>query len=762
MELSSQDQEYCRDLTMQLLDRTLYDCDELGLGTTHIGSHADLDCRRFKKLQSHPDVTLYADRNPGSAWLPVMNRGDWEQPVAVVTVGHLNCSLDDLLLAFLTPTVATIRLRGLLMGRRPEKDLELVPIVRSTTESPFQFLGVVRFVNTQHWPLTMFVGPREMVLTLATGEVVTANGRRFGYEIILSVPVCRGSSPMTRTQVLETRIFWEQPDGTVGMYSKLIVDISARLPESVKQGMLCRGVMRFWKFIPRCIETKKLRWSLKYKKVLIRELQKQPQVMGGPASCGGCGAITSKSIDGKPKKRAENRCTLCDVWLCWKSSCRTSCQVTAALSDGCNICEKELALCPRCIVFVQTQNAASIARSETMELTPGDCERCQDLTKQLLEKTLDDCEELGLETTCDGAHANLDKKRWKKIQSHSDVTVYADRNANSAWLPVMRRDDWGYPVAVTAVGRMDVSLEDLLFALVTPNSSAQKLRSFLMERRPEKNCQLAPIVTPTQESPFQFLAVTRFVNTQNWPFTMFKGPREMSLVLASGVVTTKKGRRYGYEMAQSICLRNQGQRNSLPRSRALQARVFWEQHDGSIAVYNKLIIDAKNRLSDSMKQGMLSRAVLNFWKFVPRSLETKKLWWCVKNKKSLIHELRKHHQSECTKESTGCEAKAVKNQSKQTVANQCEFCATWLCGGSKCRISCQLKMVLTSETGFLEQTLTLCPRCAVFVRNRNAIDIARADLVEMEQTSFGSAASFTKLSTAREDDTFSSASTESY
>ncbi|KAG6954539.1 hypothetical protein JG688_00012294, partial [Phytophthora aleatoria] len=353
MELSPQDQEYCRDLTMQLLDRTIYDCEELGLGTTHIRSHADLHGARWKKLQSHPDVTLYADRSPNSAWLPGMNRGDWEQPVAVVTVGQLNCSLDDLLLALLTPTAATIRLRGVLMGRRPEKDLQLVPIVKSTEASPFQFLGVLRFVNTQHWPLTMFVDPREMVLTLATGEVATASGRRYGYEILLSVPVCQNNNnrSLARTQVLETQVFWEQLDGSVGIYSKLIVDIRSRLPESIKQGMLCRGVMRFWKFIPRCIETKKLHWCLKRKKVLARELQRQPQVMGGPASCGGCGVMTLKPVNGKPSKRDEIRCRLCDAWLCWKLSCRASCQVSAVVCEGKHICEKEIALCPRCIIF---------------------------------------------------------------------------------------------------------------------------------------------------------------------------------------------------------------------------------------------------------------------------------------------------------------------------------------------------------------------------------------------------------------------------
>ncbi|KAG1706875.1 hypothetical protein DVH05_027724 [Phytophthora capsici] len=380
-----------------------------------------------------------------------------------------------------------------------------------------------------------------------------------------------------------------------------------------------------------------------------------------------------------------------------------------------------------------------------MDFSPQDCKRCQDLTQQLLEKTLDDCEELEF----DGEHATLDKKRWKRLQTQENVTIYADRTANSAWLPVMNRDEWEYPVAVTALGRMECSLDDLLFALMTPTTASQRLRSFLMDRRPEKNCQLVPIVTPTQESPFQFQALSRFVCTQNWPFTMFKGPREMVLAIGTGKFTTPSGKLYGYEMVQSVSLRSHSQ---MPRSRVLQARVFWGQPDGSISVYNKLIVDAKSRLSDSVKQLMLCRAVVGFWKFVPRSLETKKLWWCLKNKKTLILNLQE--------ESTGC---AVQSQPhKQSVSNRCEFCDTFLCGGSKCRTSCQLKLVLSGETGFLEQRLTLCPRCALFVRSRDSAEIARAALVDTEQSSFGSLSSFTKTySTTGDEDSFSSASTES-
>ncbi|KAG6595926.1 uncharacterized protein IUM83_14645 [Phytophthora cinnamomi] len=394
-----------------------------------------------------------------------------------------------------------------------------------------------------------------------------------------------------------------------------------------------------------------------------------------------------------------------------------------------------------------------------MELSEGDRQRCQDLTSKLLQKTLSDCEELGLAHGSD--HARLDRKRWKKLQSHPDVTMYADRNANSAWLPMMRRADWEHPIAVTAVGQMKYSLDDVLLALVTPNAATQRLRSFMMDRRPERNCQFIAIEKPSKDDPFHYVAVSRFVNTHNWPFTMFVGPQEMVLAVATGKVVSESGRCYGYEMVQSVSLRSKDpQRASMLRAQILQARLFWEQPDGSVGVYNKLILDSKNRLADSVKQGTLCRAVVAFWKFVPRCVEMKKLRWCVRNKKTLIRELQPQPQdADESSNCVGCAVMPIKCRSKQTAENQCEFCERWLCGSSSCRSSCQLKLIIRSESGMYEQTLMLCPRCIAFVGNRNAADIAFGDLLEAQQPPYGSAASFTKTSADWDADSFSSTST---
>ncbi|TDH72761.1 hypothetical protein CCR75_000743 [Bremia lactucae] len=379
-----------------------------------------------------------------------------------------------------------------------------------------------------------------------------------------------------------------------------------------------------------------------------------------------------------------------------------------------------------------------------MELSLDESNRCQEVTTQLLTRTLNDCEKLGLETTCHGAHAHLDKKRWKKLQSQKDVTIYADRSATSAWLPIMRREEWKCPVAVTAVGRMECSLDDVLFSLMVPNSASQRLRSFLMDRRPERNCQLVPLVTPTPERPFEFLAISRFVNAQysEWPL-IFQTMKEMVVVIATGKINAMHGKRCGYELVQSISLNHA---SSMPRARVVQTRVFWEQSDGSIAIYTKLIVDAKHRIADSVTQLLMGRELLGFWKYVPRSLETKKLWWCVKNKKALIHTLRTFSVSYDNDESMICKLRPKTLPSKKAVARrQCEFCDTRLCHGSKCRVTCHLTMVLSSDTGFLEQTLVVCLRCAAFVRSRNSGAIARSLLDDLEQTSFRSALSYTKV-----------------
>ncbi|KAJ8577022.1 hypothetical protein ON010_g2186 [Phytophthora cinnamomi] len=370
LDLSPEDQEYCRDVTTHLLDRTLYECEELGLDAAPNAKLARLDNRRWKKLQSHLNTTLYADRSPNAAWSPTMHREDWEHPVAVVGIGVFECSLDDMLLALVTPDVETQKMRSVVMGRRAEAHCHHQTIVRPTQAKPFHLLAVSRFVNTQHWPYTMFLGPRETVLAFATGEVVSSNGKRIGYEIIQSVSLEQTyprSASLPRSHMIKARVFWEQPDGSVGIYSKLVVDVKSHLPDSVKLGTVCRAAMCLWKFVPRSIEIKKLRWCLKNRKVMTRELQRDSRRLG----CAACGVITQQSQavnkGGAKNDSPRNRCEFCEAWLCGMAYCRASCQIKMINCSETKIYEQAVLVCPRCILFVRSMPASGIVRSELLE-----------------------------------------------------------------------------------------------------------------------------------------------------------------------------------------------------------------------------------------------------------------------------------------------------------------------------------------------------------------------------------------------------------
>lgn len=148
-------------------------------------------------------------------------------PVSLVAIGQFKYSLDDVLLSLVTPDIATQRLRSVLLGRRPENNCKHQTIVLPSHEAPFQVLAVSRYVNTQHWPHTLLAGPREMVVAFGTGEVMSSNGKRIGYEVMQTVSLDQTfprSPALPRTQMIRARVFWEQPDGTVGMYGKTFAD----------------------------------------------------------------------------------------------------------------------------------------------------------------------------------------------------------------------------------------------------------------------------------------------------------------------------------------------------------------------------------------------------------------------------------------------------------------------------------------------------------------------------------------------------------
>ncbi|KAG1706877.1 hypothetical protein DVH05_027726 [Phytophthora capsici] len=373
--LSPSDREYCRDLTLKVLDRTLHDyADTASWASGSSSSRSDVEHVGWKQLRSQSDVAMYAERTTDLTWVKSMRDRGWHHPVAVVAVGHMCCSLQDVLYGLVASDPAEFKLRSVLMDNKVEDDVEVEAISAPTEEEPFQFMGVTRYIVNNG----CLQRPQEYVLVDATGEVFTSCGEHLGYHICQSVSASRWpvNSTATRKHVIQARVFRELPDGSVGVYYKIIVDSRSLMPDSVVQSSLWQTVVDFWKMTPRCADSKKLCYCVEHKESLKLSVRSSPCAVD-PFVCGVCssplrhrrrsvGDICS-IVHGSPSTQAY-KCALCSIYLCSKARCCSMRQLVRI--DRCSLetDRRNVAICISCSDVIRAENAKEIARRGLQEI----------------------------------------------------------------------------------------------------------------------------------------------------------------------------------------------------------------------------------------------------------------------------------------------------------------------------------------------------------------------------------------------------------
>jgi len=378
--LSPEDREFCRDRTLQVLDRTLHDyADTSSWESGGANNHACMKHDGWKQLHSQSSVSLYAERATDLAWVSAMRGGRWRHPVSVVAIGRMGCSLTDVLYGLVASDPAEFKLRAVLMNEKADDDVEVASILTPNEAEPFRFMGVARYVTT---PGCMR-RPQECVLLIATGEVFTSCGEHLGYEICQSVAIAQwpASRSMTRKQTIQARVLRELPDGSVGVYYKVTVDSTSCMPDGVLQASLWHTVQNFWRTAPCCAGAKKLCYCVEHKSDLNLAGRCSP---GGsdPFTCGVCGTkllkhrgpgigdlATSLVRGGTRCSSDAYRCVLCSSWLCAKPRCCTTRQLARVDRATMEVTRQPVVLCTCCNDTVQRKDAADIARRALQEVS---------------------------------------------------------------------------------------------------------------------------------------------------------------------------------------------------------------------------------------------------------------------------------------------------------------------------------------------------------------------------------------------------------
>ncbi|EGZ23555.1 hypothetical protein PHYSODRAFT_310820 [Phytophthora sojae] len=266
-----------------------------------------------------------------------------------------------------------------------------------------------------------------------------------------------------------------------------------------------------------------------------------------------------------------------------------------------------------------------------LRLTRTQRQHCQDITFQLLDRTLRNYDERS--DSVDGHvgtprhHANLDRGRWKQLKTQTNASLYAER-ASRSWRDLnlavesANHDKRG---TLLAVGTIDGSLDDVMFGLETPDFATVKIRSETLANRPLDGAILEQLVGPTETDPFQFMGITWMVGKESWPLNLVKHPRDFVVVSATGVMTHTNGELIGYEVVQSIDL---PQCPALPkpmvRGNLKYAAIYRQKEDGMVDAFIQMYAESQWLMFDKLAVAGLWESALGFWK-TPRLSEAKKL-----------------------------------------------------------------------------------------------------------------------------------------
>lgn len=176
---------------------------------------------------------------------------------------------------------------------------------------------------------------------------------------------------MTRKRVIQARVLQELPDGTVGVYYKVIVDSRSFIPDLVVRTSLWHVVQNVWRMAPRCADAKKLCYCVEHKDCLNLSAQRSPCGITESITCGVCDSTLLKSRleamasslkaiwNGNPKTIW---CALCSISLCLKSRCGSNRQLVRINRYSMETDWQTVAICTSCANFIRSKSAVEIAR----------------------------------------------------------------------------------------------------------------------------------------------------------------------------------------------------------------------------------------------------------------------------------------------------------------------------------------------------------------------------------------------------------------
>ncbi|KAE8966814.1 hypothetical protein PR003_g29356 [Phytophthora rubi] len=314
-----------------------------------------LDNKRWKQVLRRDNVRVFTElqsSNPAEDLEFINQQGSESTDVpSLLTVGHMEGSLDDVMYGLMTPTVESMRLKYFYAGDHLANGAVLATIERPSATNPFQSLTVKWVEGCQPPVIRSIVSNRDFVYMEATGFTKLSDGELIGYHMLHSVhfPQTTKVRDNIRGTMSICGLYRQRNHSVVDVFVKASVNSGGRVARSLVVKYSSVALISARKMV-HCARLKKLAWLLR-----LQDTDGDDTFIRGDPKCIGCGQTAGMFATGI------GACSLCKRALC--SSCRVKTEL-GFIGHGGSLVKNKMWFCTYCLDKAARTSARAVACGE--------------------------------------------------------------------------------------------------------------------------------------------------------------------------------------------------------------------------------------------------------------------------------------------------------------------------------------------------------------------------------------------------------------
>uniref|UniRef100_K3WXE1 FYVE-type domain-containing protein n=1 Tax=Globisporangium ultimum (strain ATCC 200006 / CBS 805.95 / DAOM BR144) TaxID=431595 RepID=K3WXE1_GLOUD len=267
----------------------------------------------------------------------------------------------------------------------------------------------------------------------------------------------------------------------------------------------------------------------------------------------------------------------------------------------------------------------------------------------------------------------VDLAQWKLLSKKKDLCVYRRRAKSSNNSELDINEQVNQPTML-GVGTLDGTLEDLVYGAYDKSTAEMKTTMSYVDVYNKDCCVLHNVEVGNRDDPFRYLGI-KWMAFQ-LPGKMFVRPRDWCFIDAMGIEKDGDGRRYGYNIYQSVDVSGcpPFDQRAVVRGQGALSFIYRETGPGVVEIFAQGLFDPKGELIQYASI-IMTTELLTGMAMTIRCAEAKKLTiMAIRNYRNGVREERRSSCYLCVKS----------DRKLFSSLKQCKICGRTTC--DKCRI----------------------------------------------------------------------------